>query len=175
MIALPMAIEVGSWTIRSWALGDKPALAKYANNYNVWINLRDSFPRPYTLDDAERWIKEEHVRRPERHFAIANPVEAVGGIGLTLLDDVHNKTGEVGYWLGEPYWGRGIATEALRVFMHYVSSTFDIVRMQANVYEWNPASASVLEKCGFKCEGQLTKHVTKDGKTIDQLLYAYIL
>ena len=87
---------------------------------------------------------------------------------------MYRRTAEVGYWLGEPFWGQGIATHALQAFTEYAFATFDLVRLQAFVKEWNPASARVLEKCGFTLEGRLRKNVTKDGKTVDQLLYALV-
>ena len=113
-------------------------------------------------------------RRPETNFAIASATEAIGGIGLELGRDVHRRSANVGYWLGEPYWGRGIATGALRAFTEFAFAEFDLVRIDANVYEWNPASARVLEKSGYECEGRLRRSITKDGQTIDQWLYAIV-
>lgn len=162
-----MLIEFGEWQIRSFRPGDAPALAKYANNRKVWRNLRDRFPHPYHLQHAEVWIDLAAAQTPETNFAI-------GGIGLELHRDVHRRSANVGYWLGEPYWGRGIATGALRAFTEYAFGEFDLVRIDANVYEWNPASARVLEKAGYEYEGRLRKSITKDGQTIDQWLYAIV-
>ena len=169
-----MEITAGSWVLRPWRIGDEPALAKYADNRNVWINLKDVFPHPYTMEDAVAWVQSQKDRDPPTDLAIADADEAIGAIGLRLQSDVYRRTAEVGYWLGEPFWGQGIATHALQAFTEYAFTTFDLVRLQAFVKEWNPASARVLEKCGFTLEGRLRKNVTKDGKTVDQFLYALV-
>ena len=106
-------------------------------------------------------------------FAIANADEAIGAIGLTL-HDAHERSAEVGYWLGEPFWGRGIATEAVRALIVHAFEHFDLLRVQATVFEWNPASIRVLEKCGFAFEERLPWTDTKDGQTVDQLVYALV-
>ena len=112
---------------------------------------------------------------PVTAFAIADSDEAVGGIGLTVLDDVNRRSAEVGFWLGEPFWGKGFVSGALHALTEYAFASLDLVRLQANVFEWNRASARVLEKCGFKLEGRSGKSATKDGRTIDELLYALVL
>ena len=169
-----MHIEIGEWQVRSHRVEDAESLARYANNRNVSRNLRDAFPYPYTLADAQQWLEHAMERTPESNFAIASPDEVIGGIGLTFGSDVHRRSAEVGYWLGEPFWGRGIATAALRAVTDYAFAEHDLVRLHAGVYEWNPASVRVLEKAGYVFEGRLRKSVTKDGQTIDQLLYARI-
>ncbi|MDE2785957.1 MAG: GNAT family protein [Chloroflexota bacterium] len=108
----------------------------------------------------------------ETDFAIASESELIGGIGIQTQRDVHRRSGEIGYWLGEPFWGRGIATAVLRTFTEYAFEQFDLVRVYGYVYEWNPASARVLEKVGYQFEGRLKKSVTKDGQVIDQFVYA---
>jgi RimJ/RimL family protein N-acetyltransferase len=169
-----MIIDLGEWQIRSWRPGDAVALARYADNRKVWINLRDSFPHPYTRKDARDWIRQAKEQNPETQFAIASTEEAIGGIGLLLQYDIYRRAAEVGYWLGEPFWGRGIATKALRALTEYAFAQFDLARLFATVFEWNPASARVLEKAGYQCEGRLRRAVTKDGKTIDEFLYSII-
>ena len=169
-----MEIPAGGYSLRPWREGDEPALVKYANNRNIWINLKDIFPHPYTTEDAESWVQLQQDRDPLTEFAIANADEAIGGIGLRLQSDVYRRSAEVGYWLGEPFWGQGIATHAVRAMTEYAFERFDLVRLYALVKEWNPASARVLEKCGFTLEGRLRKGVTKDGKTIDLFLYALV-
>lgn len=169
-----MRIEFGEWQIRSFRPEDAEAVARYANNRNVWRNLRDRFPHPYSLRHAEVWIDLAGSQTPETNFAIASATEAIGGIGLELRRDVHRRSANVGYWLGEPYWNRGIATSALRAFTEFAFAQFDLVRIDAHVYEWNPASARVLEKAGYEYEGRLRKSITKDGQTIDQWLYAMV-
>ena len=169
-----MQIRFGEWQIRSFRPEDAEAVARYANNRKVWRNLQDRFPHPYSLRHAEAWIALAAAQTPETNFAIASATEAIGGIGLELGRDVHRRSANVGYWLGEPCWGRGIATAALRAFSEFAFAEFDLVRIDANVYEWNPASARVLEKAGYQYEGLLRKSVIKDGEILDQWLYAIV-
>ena len=169
-----MEIPAGSWVLRPWREGDEPALAKYANNRNVWINLKDVFPHPYTMENAAWWVQSQQDCDPPTEFAIADAGEAIGAIGLRVQADIHRRSAEIGYWLGEPFWGRGIATECVRALTEYAFERFDLARIQAMVYEWNPASARVLEKCGFTLEGRLRRSVTKDGQTVDSLMYALV-
>ncbi|HEX8201778.1 MAG TPA: GNAT family protein, partial [Isosphaeraceae bacterium] len=142
-----------------------------------WINLRDRFPHPYTPADARAWLVWVARKTPETDFAIAIAVggEAVGGIGIGLRDDVARRSAEIGYWLGRAHWGRGLATTAVTALTAWSFAHFDLCRIDAAVFAWNPASARVLEKAGYALEGRLRKSVTKDGRTIDQLLYARVL
>jgi len=167
-----MQIELTSCTVRSWRWSDRDSLVRHANNRNVWINLRDRFPHPYTIGDAQSWLESVVGARPVSNFAIAVADEAVGGIGFSLQDDIGYRSAEIGYWLGEEFWGQGIATEALIAVSQYAFKSYDLCRLFAHVFEWNPGSARVLEKAGYSLEGRLRKSVTKDGKTIDQLMYA---
>jgi RimJ/RimL family protein N-acetyltransferase len=161
--------------LRAWRSSDILSLVRYANNRKIWINLRNIFPHPYTPTDAEKWIAIcESNRGPTTNFVIALQGEAIGGIGCRLLDDVDCKTAEIGYWLGEPFWGRGIATAALKQTTEYAFQTFRLDRIQAHVFVWNPASARVLEKCGYILEGRLRHSIFKDGRLADSLLYARI-
>jgi RimJ/RimL family protein N-acetyltransferase len=147
---------------------------KHANNWNVWINLRDRFPHPYRANDARNWLESVIDFKPETNFAISVAGEAVGGIGFSIQPDVGLRSAEIGYWLGEEFWRRGIATEALTAVTEHAFANFDLCRLFAYVFEWNHASVRVLEKAGFTQEGRLKKSVTKNGKTIDQFLYAIV-
>jgi len=167
-----MLLTLKNSTIRNWQTGDELALAKHANNYNIWINLRNSFPYPYTLQDAQTWILVANAMEPVTNFALEVNGEAVGGIGLILQPDVYSKSAEVGYWLSEMYWNRGIVTEALKAITDFGFVNFQLERIYAAVFEWNVKSARVLEKAGFQFEGILQKSVYKDGKLIDSLIYA---
>ena len=167
-----MELDLGLCVIRSFRPGDDASLALHANNRKVWINLRDRFPHPYTLLDARMWIKTASEAQPETHFAIAVDGDAVGGAGFTVNDDVFRRSAEIGYWLGEEYWGRGIATATLKALTDYAFAHHDLCRIFAGVFEWNAASGRVLEKAGYVLEARLRRCVTKDGKTVDELLYA---
>jgi len=167
-----MEIILSRCRLRPYRDGDRTSIARYANNRRIWINLRDRFPHPYTLADADAWIRQVAGQDPPTQCGIEVGGEAVGGIGITLQDDVHRHSGEIGYWLGEPFWGRGIMSEAVRAFTAYAFATFDVCRVYATVFEWDLASARILEKAGYVLEGRLRKSVTKDGRTVDQLMYA---
>lgn len=149
-------LSCGWFTLRPWRSGDEGALVKHANNREVWNNLRDAFPHPYTHDDAVNWIQfvAEQGDRPKR-FAVVLDDEPIGGVGIMIGEDVDCKVAEVGYWIGQDHWGNGIATEALRCLSKYAFATFDLVRLQAPIFEWNRASARVAEKAGYTLEGQL--------------------
>ncbi len=162
------------YRLRTWMPRDVSSLAKYANNRKIWLNLRDGFPHPYTEDDAVDHIERVKDQEPVTAFAIASENEAIGGIGIHLQQDVSRRSAEIGYWLGEPFWGKGVATLALSAVVDYAFANFDLVRLYANVFESNPASARVLEKAGFTLESRERKSITKDGETMDALVYALI-
>lgn len=169
-----MNLQLASCSVRSWKWRDRDAIVRHANNRKISINLRDRFPYPYTAGDARTWLEIVVDSKPETNFAIDVAGEAVGGIGFTLQPDVAHRSAEIGYWLGEGFWGRGIVTEALIAVSDYAFANYDICRLYAHVFEWNPASARVLEKAGYEFEGRLRKSVTKEGQTIDQFMYAMI-
>lgn len=159
-------------TLRPWRRGDELSLVKHANNQKIWMNVRDHFPYPYTLSDAERWIFHASASLKDTVFAIVVNGNAVGGIGLIAKADVYKKSMEIGYWLGEEFWGQGIITEAIGAITEYGFSHFDIVRIYADVFEWNIASARALEKNGYVFEARLKKAIYKNGKIGDVLMYA---
>ncbi len=160
--------------LRLWHDGDEESLAHHANNRNVWVNLKDRFPHPYTMSDAREWVRRAHEDPNQLNLAIVVDGKAVGGIGVVFLQDVHRHTAELGYWLGEEQWNKGIATEAVKALTEYVLSKFHIYRVQARVFDWNGASCRVLEKAGYRLEGRLERHVTKAGKVSDEILYAIV-
>ena len=108
-----MRLVLNTCEVRSWAAADIPSLVEHANNRAIWSNLRDRFPHPYTTADGRRFMKNVRATAPETMFAIAVDRKAVGGVGFVLHHDVERVSAEIGYWLAEPFWGRGIATEAL--------------------------------------------------------------
>ena len=161
--------------LRPWAAADAPALARHANDRAIWLNLRDRFPHPYHLADAEAYLAlvtgpdAEHL-----HLCLEVEGEAAGSVSVLFKQDVNRRGAEVGYWLGQTHWGRGLATAAVRVLTAYAFAHFDLCRLYAVVYAHNPASGRVLEKAGYALEGRLRQAITKDGHTFDALLYARV-
>jgi [ribosomal protein S5]-alanine N-acetyltransferase len=168
-------MKLATCVVRSWREGDAPSIASHANNRRVWINLRDRFPHPYTLVDAQAFIRWAIACDPETMFAVVVDEAAVGGIGLTLHDDVERVSAEIGYWLGEAFWGRGIMSEVLAAVTAYAIRTHGLTRVYALPFDGNVASTRVLEKAGYVCEGRMKRSAIKDGRVIDQLLYAYVV
>jgi RimJ/RimL family protein N-acetyltransferase len=152
---------------------DAGSLARHADNRAVWINLRDAFPHPYRLEDAEAFI-EASRRAPETRFAIVVDGDAVGAVGLALGTDVERVSAELGYWLGEEYWGRGIMTAVVGAITDYAVREYGLTRVFATPFSWNRASGKVLEKAGYVLEGVLRRSALKDGRIVDKLLYAHV-
>jgi [ribosomal protein S5]-alanine N-acetyltransferase len=169
-----MELRLKAAIIREWRRQDEDALVAHANDKEIWRNLTDRFPFSYTKKDARDWIEFNLRSDPPMNFAIVIDGEAVGGIGIGIREDVRRRSAEIGYWLSKKHWGKGIVTEALQVFTEYAFKNYDICRLEAHVFEWNPASMRVLEKAGYIREACLKKAATKDTKTIDLMLYAAI-
>ena len=167
-----MHLTLSTCDVRSWRRSDADSLATHANNRNIWINLRDRFPHPYTKREARAFIRGVG-EGPETAFAVVVNGEAVGGIGFVPNADVERVSAEIGYWLGEPFWGRGIATEALAALTRYAIATHGLTRIYALPFAWNTASCRVLEKAGYVLEGRLRRSAVKDGHITDQLQYAF--
>jgi RimJ/RimL family protein N-acetyltransferase len=150
-------------------------MARHANDRRIWQNLRDAFPHPYGIEDAERFIAMATAMSPQTYFAMDVDAGAIGGIGYTPRTDVERISAELGYWLGVEFWGRGIATAAVRaVTRHAFGADPNLQRLYAVPYATNPASARVLEKAGFRCEGTLRHSALKDGRVLDQWMYAIL-
>jgi ribosomal-protein-alanine N-acetyltransferase len=162
-------------TVRPFRRDDAASIARYANNRNVWRNLRDLMPHPYAESDAHEFIDRALAAPRPTNFAIEVDGAAVGGIGLRLREDIERIGAEVGYWLGEPFWGRGILSEVVPAFTKWALAEFQLTRIEAWVFEWNPASARVLEKAGYVREGTLRRSAVKDGVIINRWLYAYVV
>jgi len=168
-----MRLILKTCEVRSWRASDLDALVRYADNRNIWIHLRDRFPHPYTARDGREFIKQTLAQRPETTFAIAVGSEAVGCIGYQLQGDVERVSAEIGYWLAEPFWRRGIATEALVATTGYAAGEHGLTRVYALPFASNTASCRVLEKAGYQLEGRLRRSAIKNGSVIDQLQYAF--
>jgi [ribosomal protein S5]-alanine N-acetyltransferase len=147
-------------------------LVRHANNYKVWRSLRDGFPHPYTLADAEQWINFTEQQSPQTFFAIEVGGEAVGGVGLEPQSDIERLSAEIGYWLGEALWGKGIATVAVRALSAYGFKELGLTRIFAVPLISSSASMRVLEKAGYIREGVLRRSAIKEGIVLDQVLYA---
>ena len=169
-----MQLTLSACEIRSWRPSDLEPLVMHANNRNIWINLRDRFPYPYGHGDGRRFIRAARKMVPETFFAIAVDGEAVGGIGYVLQHDVERVSAEVGYWLAEPFWGRGITSEALAAVTRYAIEQHQLTRLFAVPFAYNTASCRVLEKAGYVLEGRLRRSAIKDGQVVDQFQYAYV-
>jgi ribosomal-protein-alanine N-acetyltransferase len=167
-----MELKGSSFTLREWKLEDAKLLQKHADNTNISDFLLDRFPSPYTVDDAIEWIKRTQHQAPTLNFAITIADNPIGGIGLELREDVYRKTQLIGYWIGEEYWGRGIMTEAVKLITAYAFTNFDVVRIQAGVFDNNPKSMRVLEKAGFTKEGVMKNAIVKKGQILDEHIYA---
>jgi RimJ/RimL family protein N-acetyltransferase len=167
-----MRLGVSDGELRPWRPGDEDALARHADDRRVWLNMRDAFPHPYTRRDAEAWVAHASAQSPATAFAIVMDGEPVGGIGLMRQADVHRHTAELGYWIGAAYWGRGLATAAVRAVTAYAFDELGLLRVYAMPFAPNRASARVLEKAGYLLEATLRRHVLKDGRLLDELVYA---
>ena len=162
--------------LRPFAPTDAAALARHANDRGIWQNLRDRFPHPYSLADAEGYIafvNSEDGRR-DLHLCVEAGGEAIGSISLLFKQDVSRRSAEIGYWLGRAHWGRGIASAAVRALAAYGFAYHDLARIYALVFDHNAVSGRVLEKAGFAFEARLRQAITKDGQTMDGLLYALV-
>jgi RimJ/RimL family protein N-acetyltransferase len=170
-----MRLDLGECSIRDWLPGDASSLARHANNRKVWRNLRDAFPHPYRYEHAVDWLNMVKRQDPRVFFCIASEAdEAIGGIGFSRQADVERFGAELGYWLSEEYWGRGITTRAVEAVTQHAFDVHGLRRVYALPLAWNPASARVLEKAGYQLEGRLRSSVYKDGQWVDQFLYAKI-
>jgi RimJ/RimL family protein N-acetyltransferase len=161
--------------LRPWRSTDKADLVRHANNRRVWRNMTHTFPHPYTTEDADLWLK--IAADPGRSIQLAIEVEgsAIGGVGVIAGEGIYCSTAQFGYWLGEPYWGRGIATAAAQALCDRLASERLFARLEAQVFGWNPASMRVLEKSGFTRDAVLRSAATKDGLLIDTVLYSRVI
>lgn len=170
-----MEWDLGDIKIRPWKNEDVDTIVKHANNRKVWQNLRDRFPHPYTLEHAKEWSHLVATTDAGDNFwTIEVNGEAAGGISLTVGQDVHRGAAEIGYWVGEEHWNKGIVTRAVGVVTQYGLDELGLHRIFTGIYEWNPASMRVLEKNGYVKEGIERKSIIKDGKVIDAHVWAKV-
>ncbi len=169
----PILIQ-GAIKLRVMEKRDVDFLTRLANNPNVTKNLRDGFPSPYTKEEAEKFLTLLEAQKPVRSFAIEYRGEYVGSISITLGSDVYRHSGDLGYFVGEPYWGKGVATAAVSLITEYGFQTLWLNRISASVFAPNIGSARVLEKCGYTKEGVLVQAVCKNNQFYDEIRYAKI-
>ena len=170
-----MQLTLQKCTIRSFRESDAESLRKHIDNYHIARNMA-MIPHTYSLQDAQSWIGIATGRTPHTHFAIAINDEVVGGIGAEIGDHRSlagsDHCAEIGYWLGESFWGRGIMSETVPAFTEWVFNELPLVRLYAAVYARNRASARILEKAGYESEGRMRARYFRDEEYIDGLLYA---
>ena len=167
-----MRLQLETCVIRDWASDDLPSLVRHANNRGIWIHLRDRFPHPYLESHGRQFLDHVTQHSPRTVWAIEVDGEAVGGIGLEPLTDVERISAEIGYWLGEAYWRRGIMTAAVKAVTADAFKRFDLMRIFALPFADNPGSIRVLQKAGYVLEGHMRHSAIKDGVVRDQLMFA---
>lgn len=158
--------------LRPWSPDDLDRLVQLANNPNIAANVRDRFPHPYTREVGMAWIESQRNKQPFSSFAIEVDGQFAGGIGVEAKEDIYRCSMELGYWLGEPYWGKGIATKAIDQLCTYVWNTFpEVVRLYAEVFAHNKGSMRALEKNGFILESIRKKAAIKNGVILDDYVW----
>ena len=174
-MSLARELDCGPCRLRPWRLDDRDDLLRYANNRNIWRNLRDLFPHPYLPEHADAWLGFAAAPEPpEGIYAIEVNGAAVGTLAIERGKDIESNVAEIGYWLGEPFWGKGIMTAALRTATTHALSSPDLFRLYAPVFAWNAPSMRVLEKCGYVREAVLRRGGIKDGTVVDRVVYARV-
>lgn len=161
--------------IRPWKPEDAGVLAAICNNKKIWLNVRDRFPHPYTVGNAVEWIAFTTSQNPIQNMAVTYYGQVAGSIGVMPKDDVNRKSIEIGYFVGEDYWGLGIASKAVALLIDYIKSHFDVIRVYAEVFNHNKASMKVLEKNGFHLEGIRRKAVVKNNVIMDDYIWVKFL
>ena len=169
-----MLLDLGDLQIRSWRKSDLDSMVRHANNPRIAANLRDQFPHPYTRRDGTEYLHYVRDQRPERSFALQYEGEAIGGLGFQLGVDISRVSAEMGYWLGESFWGRGFASRAAKAASDWAFEEYKLTRVFALVFSHNLASVRVLEKAGFQREGLTCRSAIKNGVVLDQLIYAKV-
>jgi len=161
--------------LREWKKSDATTLARIANNKKIWDNVRDRLPYPYSEKDAKEWLALVRKQKIVTTFCVEANGEVAGSIGFTLKDDVYRKNAEIGYFIAEEYWRSGIATEAVKQLVDYIEKNFDVVRIYAEVFDYNKASMKVLEKNGFYLESIRKKAAIKNDVILDDYVWVKLI
>ncbi len=161
--------------LKTWSITDAGQLVLIADNKKIADNIRDGLPSPYTLKDALEWLNLIlPENNPPRFFAIESDRQLVGNIGLVSKTNIYRKNLEIGFFISENWWGKGIATRAIKAATSYAFTNFDIVRMYAEVFSDNPGSRRALEKAGFRLEATLRKSIIKNEVIKDSCIYSML-
>jgi RimJ/RimL family protein N-acetyltransferase len=174
MTASTMPLRLTGCTVRPWRATDAPELARIANDRGIWLNLRDVFPHPYKLEDAERFLGMIVAEDPMTSYAIDVDGNPVGSVGFRFGTDIERVTVEIGYWIGASHRRKGFATEVVRSMTGWAIARYGLTRVNAHVFVTNLASARVLERCGFVREATMRRSAIKDGQVLDQWLYGFV-
>jgi ribosomal-protein-alanine N-acetyltransferase len=169
-----MLLDLGDLKVRSWRKDDLKALLRHANNPKIAANLRDQFPYPYTRRDGIDFLDYARMQEPECSFAIEYGGEAVGGVGFQMGRDIARISAEMGYWLGEEFWGRRFASRVVAATSDWAFDNYKLTRVFAMAFDHNAGSIRVLEKAGFEREGLLRRSAIKNAVVLDQILYAKV-
>ncbi len=165
-------MTAAEFKLRPWRFEDLDTLIKYANNFKIAKNMTDQFPHPYTIEKGKAFIDFASSSQPTNILAIESNNEVIGAIGIHPQNDIQRKNAELGYWLAEPFWGKGIMTNAIIQMTEYAFKNWDINRIFARPFGTNIASQKALEKAGFKLEGRFEKSFYKNDEFVDELIYA---
>ena len=162
--------------IRKWKLTDAKNIAVALSNKKIQDNLRDGLPYPYTEQDGIDFISSMLSANEDETFAFAITLDdkAIGSIAVFRQQNIHRQTAEMGYYIAEEYWGKGIMTDAVKQICEYVFKNSDILRIYAEPFAYNAGSCRVLEKAGFQYEGTLRNNAVKNGKVIDMKMYSLL-
>jgi ribosomal-protein-alanine N-acetyltransferase len=170
LVCFPLSVG----QLRPWREGDEESLVRHASNRQIWNNVRDFFPYPYTPRDAHSWVRSNKSYQQPNNLAVEVDGKAVGNIGFTVKDDIYRYNAEIGYWVGEEYWGRGIMTEAIPIMTDYIFKNFQVNRIFACVLEGNTASMRVLTNAGYQQEAIHRKAAVKNNQYLDEYIYAIL-
>ncbi|GAB3747146.1 GNAT family N-acetyltransferase [Spirosoma pomorum] len=169
-----ITFALSSGRLRPWREGDEDSLSRHASNRHIWNNVRDFFPYPYTPRDAHSWVRSNKSYHQPTNFAVEIDGQAVGNIGFTVKDDIYRFNAEIGYWLSEDYWGRGIMSEAVPLVTRYIFDQFQVNRVFACVLAGNVGSMHVLQSAGYRHEAVLRQAATKNNKFMDEHIFAIL-
>jgi len=168
-----MIINGEKCALRNWRKEDKTDLLTFANNKKIYDNLRDMFPYPYTEKDADHWLNIA-ISQPKTFFVIEVKGRFAGSIGIEFKNDIYRKNAEIGYWLAEPFWNKGIITESIGLITSYVFKNFEIIRIIAEPFADNTGSRKALVKAGYKCEVVLRNNIIKNNVVKDSCIYSVL-